>query len=176
MNRTILFAGGCRSGKSRQALKTGSEMLGTRNLFIATCVPHDPEMIHRVKQHQRERDSRWQTIEEPVGLAACIARQGPSADLVLVDCLTLWVSNLMVAHSNDAGVLACIDDLCAVLNTAPCPIILVTNEVGCGIVPENALARRFRDLNGWANQRVASACRQVIWMVAGIPVTIKDSP
>jgi adenosylcobinamide kinase/adenosylcobinamide-phosphate guanylyltransferase len=176
MNRTVLIVGGCRSGKSRQALKIASEMLGACNLFVATCVPCDLEMSDRVKQHQQERDSRWQTIEEPLELAACIAHHGSSADLIVIDCLTLWVSNLMAEHNDDAVVFTYVDDLCKILSTAPCPIILVSNEVGCGIVPENKLARKFRDLSGWTNQRVAAASRQVIWTVAGIPVTIKDAP
>jgi adenosylcobinamide kinase/adenosylcobinamide-phosphate guanylyltransferase len=175
MKRTVLIIGGCRSGKSKHALKIGSEMLGNRNLFIATCVPRDPEMVERVKRHQMERDLHWQTIEEPVELDACICQPSTCADLILIDCLTLWVSNLMVAYANDADVIRHVDALCDSIDNAPCPVILVTNEVGCGIVPDNALARRFRDLTGWTNQRVASACGQVVWMVAGIPVTIKNT-
>lgn len=175
MKRTVLIIGGCRSGKSSHALKTGFEMLGSRNLFVATCVPRDSEMAERIKRHQLERDHRWQTIEEPVELAACISQQGHCADLMLIDCLTLWVSNLMGIYEREADILEQVDILCRILETAPCPIILVTNEVGCGIVPENALARKFRDLTGWTNQRVASACRQVVWMVAGIPVTVKKT-
>jgi adenosylcobinamide kinase/adenosylcobinamide-phosphate guanylyltransferase len=132
-------------------------------------------MTDRVKKHQMQRDVRWQTIEEPVALATCVAEHGPGADLMLIDCLTLWISNLMAKEMDDTSVFKQVDDLCEALNAAPCPVILVTNEVGCGIVPENAVARRFRDLTGWTNQRVAAACHQVIWMVAGIPVGIKGT-
>ena len=99
--------------------------------------------------------------------------RSPGADLILVDCLTLWVSNLMAKQPDDTTFLDWLDELCRVIARPPCPLIFVTNEVGAGIVPENKLARQFRDLTGWANQKVAAACTTVIWMVAGIAVTIK---
>lgn len=173
MFSTILITGGCRSGKSGHALNLASKVRGTRRLFVATCVAEDEEMRRRVQRHQKERGPAWQTLEEPVELAHVIQRQGPDADLILVDCLTLWVSNLMTKQPDDTTFLGWLDELCRVIARPPCPLIFVTNEVGAGIVPENKLARQFRDLTGWANQKVAAACTTVIWMVAGIAVTIK---
>ena len=92
---------------------------------------------------------------------------------MLVDCLTLWISNMMMENNDDRTIQKHCKEVCAILKAPPCPIILVSNEVGAGIVPENQLARRYRDLTGWANQQIAAACQTVIWMVAGIPVTIK---
>lgn len=173
MNSTTLIIGGCRSGKSRHALKLAESAAGRRNLFVATCRPHDDEMRRRVQRHQRERGDRWQTVEEPVDIVEVIQQEGPKADIVLIDCLTLWVSNLMMACEDDDRVIEKMELLGEVMAAPPCPMILVTNEVGTGIVPENALARRFRDLTGWCNQKVAAGCGLVILMVAGIPVNIK---
>ena len=173
MQQTTLITGGCRSGKSRHALVLGEALTGQNKIFLATCQPQDEEMRHRVQRHQIERGAHWQTVEEPLHIDKVISQFAPNAAVCLVDCLTLWVSNLLLAHAEDQAVGRCIDRLCRVIADPPCPLILVTNEVGTGIVPENQLARRFRDLVGWANQQVAAACDRVIWMVAGIAVTIK---
>lgn len=176
MHATTLIIGGCRSGKSRHALKLGDSIVGERKLFVATCVPQDQEMHERVKRHQEERGANWQTLEAALDLPDTLLRHGPEADLVVVDCLTLWISNLMLAHEGGGHAIEGeISRLRAVLTMPPCPMILVTNEVGAGIVPENRLARRFRDLVGRTNQQAAAACRQVIWMVAGIAVPVKQA-
>jgi adenosylcobinamide kinase / adenosylcobinamide-phosphate guanylyltransferase len=173
MNTAILIIGGCRSGKSRQALKLAKPMRGRQNIFVATCSPQDDEMTARVEQHRKERGDDWQSVEAPLDPTAAIQDSGPQADILVIDCLTLWVSNLLMAGFDDHQVFEKIDRMCTILHAPPCPVILVSNEVGTGIVPENALARRFRDLAGWCNQRVAAACEQVIWMVAGIAVYVK---
>ncbi len=173
MHSTTLILGGCRSGKSRYALSLGNSYPGQRKLFVATCEPRDAEMRARIERHQRERGTHWQTRESPIDLVALLARQAEGTDLILVDCLTLWISNLLLTLDNDDLVQDHVDRLCGILSTPPCPIILVSNEVGAGIVPENPLARRFRDLTGSANQKTAAACGQVVWMVAGIAVPIK---
>ena len=169
-----MIIGGCRSGKSRRALTLGEKISGRRKLFLATCVPQDTEMHSRVQRHQTERGDHWQTVEEPLHIDQSIRRYGPEADVILVDCLTLWVTNLMFTHQDDGDVNQSISRLCDIIADPPCDLILVTNEVGAGIVPENHLARRFRDLTGWANQQTAAVCRQVLWMVAGIAVPIKS--
>lgn len=174
MHSTKLIIGGCRSGKSSHALVLGEKSIGGRNLFVATCQPHDEEMTKRIRRHQKERGTHWQTIESPLEPEAIITDQGPSADVILIDCLTLWVSNLMIAYNNDTQILEAFNRLYQALIAPPCPVILVTNEVGLGIVPENAMARRFRDLTGWCNQKMASVCTEVIWMVAGIAVPIQQ--
>ena len=173
MHPTTLIIGGCRSGKSGYALKLGEAAGGPRNFFIATCVPQDDEMRARVTRHQQERGSLWQTLEAPLELAEIIVRHQSEANAMVIDCLTLWITNLMLAESDDQVLMEKIKNLSMTVRQATCPIILVSNEVGAGIVPENPLARRFRDLVGWANQHLAAACAQVVWMVAGIPVTIK---
>lgn len=176
MNSATLIIGGCRSGKSGHAIKLAESQHGRRKMFIATCVPHDAEMSDRVKRHQQERDRSWQTIEAPVDPAAALCESGPGNDVVIIDCLTLWISNLMLDGLNDDQILHRVGKLCGSLLEPPCPVILVSNEVGAGVVPENHLARRFRDLTGWCNQRVAATCQQVIWMVAGIAVPVKPQP
>lgn len=133
-------------------------------------------MTARVKRHQIERGDRWQTIEAPLDPAAALHDHGRGADILVIDCLTLWISNLMMAGQDDEQIIDNINGLCDGLMKKPCSVILVSNEVGTGIVPENALARRYRDLIGWCNQRSAIACDRVIWMVAGIAVPIKPQP
>ena len=172
--KEIVFAiGGCRSGKSRQALETAEAMPGDQKVFLATCVPQDAEMRRRVAQHQQERSREWRTIEAPVHLPRAIDELSRQADVLLIDCLTLWVSNLMMEIDDDETILGQIPDLIRALESAVCPVVLVSNEVGAGIVPENELSRRFRDLVGSVNQAVAGCADRVVWMVAGLPVRIK---
>ncbi|MCB2147945.1 MAG: bifunctional adenosylcobinamide kinase/adenosylcobinamide-phosphate guanylyltransferase [Deltaproteobacteria bacterium] len=168
----ILVLGGCRSGKSSHALQL-AEGMGRRRVFVATCVPHDDEMQARVARHRQERSDTWNTLEIPVDLADAILAHSPAADVMLVDCLTLWLSNLLMQTQDVSQIRRRIDGLAEAVKSAPCPVILVSNEVGAGIVPENRLARLYRDLAGWTNQAVAAACNRVVWTVAGIPVTIK---
>ncbi|BBO80492.1 adenosylcobinamide kinase/adenosylcobinamide phosphate guanyltransferase [Desulfosarcina ovata subsp. sediminis] len=168
----ILVIGGCRSGKSGHALEL-AEAAGPRRIFVATCVPHDDEMRDRVARHQRDRDDSWQTLEIPVDLAGAIRDYSATADVMLIDCLTLWLSNLLMQSEDVAVIRGQIDNLADAITRAPRAVVLVSNEVGAGIVPENRLARLYRDLAGWANQAMAAACDRVVWTVAGIPVTIK---
>jgi len=134
-------------------------------------------MHQRVSRHQADRGSDWTAVETPVLLSEAIRNIGPKADVLLVDCLTLWLSNLMMAAAEPGAppdlIAGQTDLLIESLRTAACPVILVSNEVGAGIVPDNALAREFRDAMGQVNQRIAACVDQVIWMVAGIPVKIK---
>lgn len=171
---STLIIGGCRSGKSRHALTIGEALGGRRNLFLATCVPHDEEMRDRVHRHRRERGSHWETIEEPIDIDRILLQNGPGTDVIIVDCLTLWSANLLLHYDNDDDVMRHTERLGEALSTPACHMVFVTNEVGAGIVPENALARRFRDLTGWINQHLAKHCHTVVWMVAGIPLTIKS--
>lgn len=172
MIETILVIGGCRSGKSRHALYLTEQVPGQK-IFIATCIPQDKEMEQRVRHHQQQRSDTWKTIEVPIFLPEAIDTYGVKGNVLLVDCLTLWINNLLM-HDQD---LTKIDTLIAAftrsLEKIKCPVILVSNEVGCGIVPENNIARLFRDIAGFTNQKVAGCADRVIWMVAGIPVKIK---
>jgi adenosylcobinamide kinase/adenosylcobinamide-phosphate guanylyltransferase len=174
MQYSTLFIGGCRSGKSRHAVQMADAWPTRHKWFLATCVPQDNEMRERIRYHQQERGPSWQTLQEPIELANTITKCAQANDIVVVDCLTLWVSNLLLDSNEDTDIYNRIDQLCRLLSAPPCPNVLVSNEVGTGIVPENALARRYRDLVGRTNQQVAAACSQDIWMVAGIPVTIKN--
>lgn len=172
--RTITFVlGGCRSGKSRHALELANALPGNRKIFIATCVPCDDEMEERVAKHQKERDKHWKTAEVPALLPEALLEYGPRADVVLVDCLTFWLSNLLLELDDTEEIMKRIDGLTKSLLQIDCPVILVSNEVGTGIVPENKLARQFRDLVGTSNQKVAACADTVVWMVAGVPSAIK---
>ena len=175
MQHTTLIIGGCRSGKSRYALNLANSSNGRRKVFLATCVPQDEEMDLRVQRHKAERGSEWKTIEEPLKIHHIIRDQDADTDILVVDCLTLWVTNLVLAHEQDAPALRAAEKLCQAIKETKCPLCFVTNEVGTGIVPGDPLSRRFRDLTGLINQRVAEACDQVVWMVAGIGVIIKPT-
>ncbi|MDZ7830147.1 MAG: bifunctional adenosylcobinamide kinase/adenosylcobinamide-phosphate guanylyltransferase [Desulfobacterales bacterium] len=173
MREVTFVLGGCRSGKSSHALTLAQKRLGAENCFIATCVPYDDEMNDRVRRHQAERGENWRTVDAPLELPETIEKQGRTADVMVVDCLTLWMNNLIMEDLSDEAVFEKVETLKRALDNVQCPVFVVSNEVGGGIVPENQLARRFRDLTGFANQRVAECANQVIWMVAGIPVRIK---
>ncbi|PID40927.1 MAG: bifunctional adenosylcobinamide kinase/adenosylcobinamide-phosphate guanylyltransferase [Proteobacteria bacterium] len=168
----MLVLGGCRSGKSGHALQL-AEKMGPRRVFVATCVPHDREMQERVDRHRKERDDTWTTREIPVNLSQALSETGNGVDVVLVDCLTLWLSNLLMQTQDTAAIRRHIDDLAQAVAMTCTGVVLVSNEVGAGIVPENRIARLYRDLAGWANQAMATVCDRVIWTMAGIPVTIK---
>ncbi len=168
-----LFIGGCRSGKSAEALRKAETFDADRRLFMATCRPYDAEMRARIERHRRERDASWETLEVPLELAAALETHNARGHIILVDCLTLWTTNLMMAGRSEEAVEAQLTALAQALAAMRCPVILVANEVGQGIVPENQMARRFRDWAGMVNQKMAACVDQVIWMVAGIPVKIK---
>lgn len=175
MTDTTLIIGGARSGKSRFALQLAEEKTTTKKAFLATCVPTDAEMHNRVARHQRERGNSWKTLEVPLDLAGALLEADRWAGIALVDCLTLWANNLLFQTRDETEIDRYVGRLLDAANRAACPVIFVTNEVGTGIVPENPLARRFRDVTGRINQQVAAACTRVFWMVAGIPVQVKDS-
>lgn len=160
---TTLIIGGCRSGKSRHALQLADRVGNARKIFLATCIPQDDEMHLRVSRHQAERGPGWTAVETPLFLSEAIRDIGPNADVLLVDCLTLWVSNLMMENADFDTISARARHLAESLRTAACPVILVTNEVGAGIVPDNQLARAFRDNVGKVNQQIAACADQVVW-------------
>ena len=167
----ILITGGARSGKSSYA-EGRAIQLGTRRLYIATAEANDEEMRRRIQEHQRRRGDDWATIEEPLQLAETLLAQRGQTDCALVDCLTFWISNLLlrydVKHARDR-----VKPFVQTMRQLDFHLVLVTNEVGWGIVPDNPLARQFRDLSGWANQRIAAAANEVVLVVAGVPMIIK---
>jgi adenosylcobinamide kinase / adenosylcobinamide-phosphate guanylyltransferase len=166
----ILVGGGSRSGKSRYALGL-ARTRGNRLAFLATAQAGDDEMADRIRRHREERGPEFTTIEEPIELAQRIACEGARFDALVVDCLTIWLSNLMLAGEPDLD--QRFDALLSAGRHASATVILVTNEVGCGIVPENALAREFRDRAGVLNQRAGAAAREVYWMIFGVPLKVK---
>jgi len=166
--RLTLVLGGARSGKSRYA-ESLITALPSPWIYVATAEARDAEMAERIAFHRTQRGTGWQTIEAPHDLALRL-ESAPAGTPVLVDCLTLWLSNRMLA---EVDVEAEIVTLEAVLDRRAGPLVLVSNEVGFGIVPDNALARRFRDLQGRLNQRVAAHADRVVLVVAGLPLTVK---
>jgi adenosylcobinamide kinase/adenosylcobinamide-phosphate guanylyltransferase len=173
MGKKIFVLGGCRSGKSSYALETAEKYSADRKVFIATCIPCDDEMRQRVERHQEERSLAWETVEAPLLLPEAITENSRRADVIMVDCLTLWVSNLLMEFDDSEKIEMQIPRLTEAIEKSHCPVVLVSNEVGQGIVPENKLARQFRDLVGFVNQAVAGCADEVILAVAGIPIKIK---
>ena len=173
MKKKIFVLGGCRSGKSSFALDKAQKFSGDKKVFIATCIPGDDEMRQRVERHQEERNRAWETVEAPLLLPEAITENSRRADVIIVDCLTLWVSNLLMEFDDSKKIEMLIPRLTQTIDKSNCPVVLVSNEVGQGIVPENKLSRQFRDLVGFVNQAVAGCADEVIWTVAGIPVKVK---
>lgn len=174
MASSLFILGGTRSGKSRFALAGLSPR--SRVTYVATAQPHDAEMAARIARHQAERPAGWRTVETPVDLVARLEEALPAADTVVVDCLTLWVANLMLRGDADASVLAEADALAALVAAPSAELRLVSNETGLGVHPSTADGRRFRELLGLMNQRVAAAAARVVLMVAGLPHMLKDTP
>ena len=159
--------GGARSGKSRYAERC-IEKISQQPVYIATAEPGDPEMIKRIKRHQERRGPIWQTVEEPIDLVSVLKAHRKSA--ILIDCLTLWLTNLILADHDVEG---SVSKLALELRQAEGSVFLVSNEVGSGIMPENALARKFCDVAGQMNQIIASKASSVVLVTAGIPQLLK---
>lgn len=170
MGGHVLILGGARSGKTGFAERLAMRA-GDRPLYLATALALDAEMRERVKLHQEQRHNSFATIEEPLELARTLKQGAETHDVILVDCLTLWITNLLGAERNVADAVEGL--ITALRATTGCRVILVSNEVGLGIVPDNPLARMFRDLSGAAHQRLAEICDEVHFVVAGLPMTLK---
>ena len=164
-----LVLGGARAGKS--AFAEGLAQAWNQRVYVATAVVTDDEMAERIAQHRTRRGPAWRTVEEPIELSAVIRRESAPAAGLLVDCLTVWLGNLM-HHERDVD--AATEALLEALAAAPGPVVLVANEVGLGIVPDNAMARAFRDHAGRLNQAVARVASRVFFMAAGIPMILKS--
>ncbi|MFA5399751.1 MAG: bifunctional adenosylcobinamide kinase/adenosylcobinamide-phosphate guanylyltransferase [Dehalococcoidia bacterium] len=174
--KIVLILGGARSGKSSYAQKTAAERGGSV-LFCATARPLDDEMRERIEAHRRSRPAGWDTLEAEDNLSAALADKTERYDTVIVDCITLLAANCMgdTASGKQAekSVEAEVDALIGFMQRSRCSFILVSNEVGSGIVPDNALARVYRDALGKANQRLAASADEVILMTAGLPLKLK---
>jgi adenosylcobinamide kinase / adenosylcobinamide-phosphate guanylyltransferase len=172
--RLALVLGGARSGKSRYALDLAGTFPPPR-LYMATAEAGDEEMAARIAQHRRDRGAGWDTVEAPLDLAAALDRAQGRYEVILVDCLTLWLSNWLIRAGGRAEFERVCTEFAAVLETTTTPTILVTNEVGWGIVPDNPLAREFRDRAGWLHQLISAAADLVVLLVAGLPLTLKSA-
>ncbi len=173
-SRLILLTGATRSGKSRLAVELASHF-GPRILYLATCEPTDRDMKRRVARHRQERPASWTTIEAPDDLSAVISQQNGTMDGAILDCLTLYVSRLVMRKLSDEMILKRICTFCETMRRAPFPIVMVTNEVGWGVVPPTRLGRRFRDMAGLVNQLVAQHADEVYLVVTGLPWCLKGN-
>jgi adenosylcobinamide kinase/adenosylcobinamide-phosphate guanylyltransferase len=171
-NSITLILGGARSGKSRLAQKLAARHSSV--VFVATGRPVDDEMRRKIERHKAERPSEWLTVEEQISLDKTVRDYAPRFRVLLVDCLTLYAANLLSTTNNDwEAVLPKVESFCSALREAKCSILLVSNEVGSGIVPEYPSGRAFRDLLGAINQQVAAIADNVVLMVAGLPLVLK---
>ncbi len=170
-NSFVLVLGGARSGKSAFALNFAAGLGGAKT-FVATAEASDVEMVERIAAHRAERGPEWAVVEEPTALAAVILKASPGG-VLLIDCLTLWLSNLSGDGLDDKAVLAEAEELAGVVVAGSTSVVAVSNEVGSGIVPDNALGRRFRDLAGAVNRRLAEAADSVYLITAGLPLKLK---
>ena len=168
LGTTTLVLGGARSGKSAHA----EALFPQGGLYLATGEARDDEMARRIRHHRDRRGPAWTTVEEPLDLAAALGRAVAGGQPVLIDCLTLWIANLMEAGRDVDAATA---QLCGLLAVPPKRVVLVSNEVGLGLVPETPLGRAFRDHQGRVNQRVAAVCRRVVFVAAGLPLILKDT-
>lgn len=168
-SRSLLVLGGARSGKSRYAQRR-AEASGLAPILVATAEASDAEMAARIARHAADRDTRWRVIEEPVALGSTLRREAAPDRILVVDCVTLWLSNLFLRGRDPCaetlGLVETVVDLGG-------PVIFVSNEVGGGIVPDNPLARTFRDAQGSLNQALAEACDSVVLTIAGLPLPLK---
>jgi adenosylcobinamide kinase/adenosylcobinamide-phosphate guanylyltransferase len=177
VHRSDLILGGVRSGKSREALRVAASMpRGSRGAFLATAQALDGDMDARIARHRAERPKGWATVEEPYDVMAACEGLAGKVDVVVLDCLTLWVSNLLLRGDEEKSILAAADALADFLVERRFSLIIVSNEVGAGVHPATDIGLRFRDALGSVNQRIAAAVDRVSYMVAGLCMTVKDVP
>jgi adenosylcobinamide kinase/adenosylcobinamide-phosphate guanylyltransferase len=171
-HKIIFITGGARSGKSAFAEKLAAGLPGKR-AYLATAQALDAEMVARIEHHRKRRGDAWDTYEEPLAVSELVRKLAGRYQVLLLDCMTLWLSNVMARTASDEDIGGRVDDLTAALREFGGVVLLVSNEVGLGIVPDNALARRFRDLAGFANQQAARASDEAYLIASGMPVRIK---
>ncbi|HMS86527.1 MAG TPA: bifunctional adenosylcobinamide kinase/adenosylcobinamide-phosphate guanylyltransferase [Nitrospira sp.] len=169
--RIILVLGGASSGKSEIALQLGGS--SRPRAFVATGQGLDDEMVERIARHQTSRSAEWQTVEEPLDVEAWFAKQGPAYRTIVFDCVTLWLSNLLGSGLVDSIILARIEPLLEAMRVTGANVIIVSNELGCGLVPAEPSVRAFRDLSGRVNQCLAAGADEAYLVVSGLPLRLK---
>jgi adenosylcobinamide kinase/adenosylcobinamide-phosphate guanylyltransferase len=170
----MLILGGAKSGKSSFALNV-SNSLDRERIFLATAQPFDQEMEERIGRHQAERGTGWRTIEEPLKISETISAHDSQDTIILVDCLTLWLNNLYMEYGEDPEAIdEAIENLARQLADIHGAVVVVSNEVGMGIVPDNKLSRTYRDTAGYMNQRIARLAGEVVAVIAGLPIVLKS--
>ena len=172
MKEIIFVTGGCRSGKSRFALDYANRHFKSK-IFLATAPALDDEMKKRIKAHQEARGPEWAAIEEQTEIAEAVASVKTKYQVILLDCMTLWLSNLIMAGEQESQIFSRTEAFIEAIRKIPQSVIIVSNEVGYGIVPVNDIARQFRDIMGTVNQRLAACADVVVWTIAGLPQIIK---
>ncbi|MFZ5762081.1 MAG: bifunctional adenosylcobinamide kinase/adenosylcobinamide-phosphate guanylyltransferase [Thermodesulfobacteriota bacterium] len=172
---SLLVLGGCRSGKSRFAEEWVAARYPRRTFLATMARSDDQEMARRIALHRQRRTAGWRTVEEPLDLVGALRREEGQGDVVLIDCLTLWLTNLLLHELTDSEIEGAVADLAQGVAAAKLPVVLVANEVGLGLVPESPLGRRFRDLAGWTNQQMAAVCSHVVLVSAGLPLALKGT-
>jgi adenosylcobinamide kinase/adenosylcobinamide-phosphate guanylyltransferase len=172
MGKLIFLTGGARSGKSAFAVQR-ARACGKRIAYIATGTAGDDEMACRISKHRQSRPKSWETIEEPLDVSSAIKRTNGKADVVIVDCLTLLVTNLLMKSKDESSILTTIQEIVGSIRESNLTVLVVSNETGAGIVPDNRLARDFRDIAGRANQLMAGASDEAYLLVAGLPLKLK---
>ena len=173
MDKKLIFVtGGCRSGKSQFALDYANRHFH-KKLYLATCEALDEEMAKRIEDHRKKRGLDWQTVEEPFKIAEAIEQHEHDVEVILLDCITLWLSNLLMREKSDREIMNEVSTLVDTVKQCQTSFIFVSNEVGMGLVPVEPLGRRFRDLSGMANQKIAEVAQTAVFMVSGIPIFLK---
>ncbi|MEE9367608.1 MAG: bifunctional adenosylcobinamide kinase/adenosylcobinamide-phosphate guanylyltransferase [Pontiella sp.] len=169
--KVILVTGGSRSGKTAHALGIAEPY--TTRIYLATAEAIDSEMKDRIARHQAERGDRFQTLEEPVDLAGALQQIPEGTDVVLIDCMTVWLGNLVHKKGVQSEPYPEVREFIQALEKPPCDVVIVTNEVGSGIIPHEAMTRAYSDLAGWLNQDIANIANEVYLVVCGLPLTLK---
>jgi adenosylcobinamide kinase/adenosylcobinamide-phosphate guanylyltransferase len=169
--KVVLVTGGSRSGKTAYSLERA--MPFANRIYLATAEAIDGEMRDRIARHQKERGESFQTVEEPLDLAGALKHIPEEADVLLIDCMTVWLGNLMHRNGEQDEPYAEVREFISALKNPPCNIIIVTNEVGSGIVPLDAMTRTYRDHAGWLNQDIAKVADEVVLVACGLPLVLK---
>jgi adenosylcobinamide kinase / adenosylcobinamide-phosphate guanylyltransferase len=172
MGELTCILGGVKSGKSSYAVELGRQVFG-KVAFLATAQALDQEMKQRIERHKQDRPGTWITWEEPLAIAKVVAANADQVNFIIIDCLTLWLTNLLGQGKTEPEIMVLVDEMLTTIASSQADVAIVSNELGLGIVPQAQLAREFRDISGRVNQKIAAVASSVIFMVAGLPLPLK---